>query len=991
MSKKLSGKALVVQIGETETRVAAMVLGAKLPQIQASTIIPTPVGAVEDGTIKDLDAMRSALNAVCSQSEFGRIRKVLFVLASTQVISHVAAVPYMKNRKKLPQILQANADMYFPVDTSDYQVTWQVIGEREVDGEKQIQVQLWATPKALLGRYYLLARDCGLSVAAIDYVGHSFVNGINASYEIPQIPKAKKPKKAKKSKKIDAVEEIEEGINFPEQETTTLFLNLDKDHILMSFVQENQVLLQRLLQRSNYSDADLNDIFMEIEYFHTEFPACVSGDVVVSGSGVEDTQFLMDLEDLVQVPLQRLYCEPDQIWCIALGASLSTLDFGDPMLASVGGKKKVNLNANIPLQPVLLVLGILALAGALVLNMTAQKTWDMELQGLRDQQMILNVQNAAVNGYADKYNEYAAEYAAYSSDWDNLFASVRTYNDNLGLILDELEDILPKDSVVTNLAISEESITMDTAFQEKEDVVYFLLALRQLQYADLTGISDLQVLTQPQTEMGAGTSGLGGIGGASGAGDPTGLGNTSALGAMLGQLGLGGGGGLFGNKKEAAPGEGSFEAAPTEGGKTAAELMQDAQNGTLNPMELMTPEFLQAVQADDVKNGRQEPNRLQDFLVQMALGYSNGSMKPEDLSDTDKAKMLQLLMIYESVNGPITGPSGPSGSTDSGSSGSTSGGSSGSSGSTSGSISIGTSTGSTTGDLLDVPKGEEREKKLKEYGMTVQELKDGLDNLETVAEYAVLDKNYAKTYTKNTMRSLRDDATLKERKEAIRYLLKNDALAMHQFFLIVQEDLARPNSSKILTNKVEPDYWVDLDNRQMFFNSDQALLDKKLPGLIDMLTKNEAAVEATENLIKTYNMLNRKLACSLAVEMDMEKEYTCGMNFELLQDDILSTRTKKDAQLNTVVRKMLSPEAQKHYDNLKPAAGTSTGSSALDSLLEQLLGGTTGGTTMMPEEPAGNFGISVVLTYKEALIQNEQVRKGLDITAKIADPVEVAG
>lgn len=980
MSKKLSGKALVVQIGETETRVACMTLGAKLPQIQASTVIPTPSGAIEDGTIKDLDAMRSALSAVCSQPEFSRVRKVLFVLASTQVITHVAGVPYMKNRKKLPQILQANADMYFPVDTSDYQVTWQVIGEREVDGEKQIQVQLWATPKSLLGRYYLLARDCGLSVAAIDYVGHSFVNGINASYEIPQIPKAKKPKKAKKSRKFDAVEEIEEGINFPEQETTTLFLNLDKDHILMSFVQENQVLLQRLLQRSTYSDADLNDIFMEIEYFHTEFPACVSGDVVVSGSGVEDDRFLMDLEDLVQVPLQRLHCEPDQIWCIALGASLSTLDFGDPMLASVGGKKKVNLNANIPLQPVLLVLGILALAGALVLNMTAQKTWDMELQGLRDQQMILNVQSAAVNGYADKYNEYAAEYAAYSSDWDNLFASVRTYNDNLGLILEELEDVLPKDSVVTNLSIDEQSITMNTAFQEKEDVVYFLLALRQLQYADLTSISDLQVLTQPQTEMDAGTSGVG---------DPTGLGNTSALGAMLGQLGLGGGAGLFGNN-EAAPSEGSLEAAPTEGGKTAAELMQDAQNGTLNPMELMTPEFLEAVQADDVKNGRQEPNRLQDFLVQMVVGYSSGNMKPEDLSDTDKAKMMQLLMIYESVNGPITGPDVPSDSTGNGGGSGSSSGNSGSSGS-SGSISIGTSTGNTTGDLLDVPKGEEREKKLKEYGMTVQELKDGLDNLETVAEYAVLDKNYSKTYTKNTMRSLRDDATLKERKEAIRYLLKNDALAMHQFFLIVQEDMARPNSSKILTNKVEPDYWVDLDNRQMFFNSDQALLDKKLPGLIDMLTKNEAAVEATENLIKTYNMLNRKLACSLTVEMGVEKEYTCGMNFELLQDDILSTRTKKDAQLNTVVRKMLSPEAQKHYDNLKPAAGTSTGSNALDSLLEQLLGGNTGGTTMMPEEPAGNFGISVVLTYKEALIQNEQVRKGLDITAKIADPVEVAG
>ena len=46
MSKLLSGKALVVQIGEFETRVAGMTLGMKLPQVQETAVLETPAGAV---------------------------------------------------------------------------------------------------------------------------------------------------------------------------------------------------------------------------------------------------------------------------------------------------------------------------------------------------------------------------------------------------------------------------------------------------------------------------------------------------------------------------------------------------------------------------------------------------------------------------------------------------------------------------------------------------------------------------------------------------------------------------------------------------------------------------------------------------------------------------------------------------------------------------------------------------------------------------------
>ena len=46
-------------------------------------------------------------------------------------------------------------------------------------------------------------------------------------------------------------------------------------------------------------------------------------------------------------------------------------------------------------------------------------------------------------------------YDAYSADWDTVFDSVRTYNDNLELVLGELEAKLPKKSTVTALSTTE--------------------------------------------------------------------------------------------------------------------------------------------------------------------------------------------------------------------------------------------------------------------------------------------------------------------------------------------------------------------------------------------------------------------------------------------------------------------------------------------------------------------------------------------------------
>ena len=176
--QRLSGRALVVQITEREIRIAQMTLGSDV--ISERVILPTPPNAVEDGQLVGLDALRDAMEPVLRQGLFRRCRKVVFSLCSTQVISESVTVPAVKKQQRLGQMLLANMDEYFPIDPGEYQLSWESVGVEAREDARHLRVQLWAVPRAMLHRYYALANSMGLSVAAVDFCGHSHATAVDA-------------------------------------------------------------------------------------------------------------------------------------------------------------------------------------------------------------------------------------------------------------------------------------------------------------------------------------------------------------------------------------------------------------------------------------------------------------------------------------------------------------------------------------------------------------------------------------------------------------------------------------------------------------------------------------------------------------------------------------------------------------------------------------------------------------------------------------------
>lgn len=911
-NQKLSGRALVVQITEREIRIAQMTLGSDA--ISERVILPTPPNAVEDGQLVGLDALRDAMEPVLRQGLFRRCRKVVFSLCSTQVISESVTVPAVKKQQRLGQMLLANMDEYFPIDPGEYQLSWESVGVEQREDARLLRVQLWAVPRAMLQRYYALANSMGLSVAAVDFCGHSHATAVDADFAMP--------KHAKSSADTD------DGV--------CLYINAESELLLLTFVHNGQVKLQRLLQRGYSQQDDLNEAGIVLDYFSAMPGRARLTSAVLSGGQGKEAGLAPALASLLNVPVEMAETDYGAQWLLCQGAALTALDFGDPELNHITGARAP---INRAWQYGLVFLGGAALTASVLLLLTSKLSWSTELDGLRAQQDRLTALAQQNAGCAENYHNYSSMYDAYSADWDTVFDSVRTYNDNLELVLGELEAKLPKKSTVTALSTTELCLAAQVAFQSKEDAAYFLVALRDVPFMTLNTVSSLTIGPReayspdkmiaalyekaekespvPSTEESAA--------------DSTTESTTDST------------------------EESSTEEPPTEGGYSLDELFSNASSGSVaidgKTLRNMIP-LLKAAGADDSTIAKME--NYADVMERFGV-----TITPDNLS------------ILSGIQGLL--PGGGTTST-SGSSGSTT-------------VTPATPSSGSTSSASGIESVD-----IATLRLSLQYLNSNqLDALQ-----AVYGPVQAKTFS---LEDLRKRSNTTQEKNAIRSLLQNDPAAMYQFFLLMREDIAREEKDQILYDKIFDDIWKNADQHRMFYESDDVMLNKYLPNLLNILTDNKTNVNATIALIRQDQTLSGKLALHLAKEMGEIKEANTALDLVALQKEINSGAAfQRDAATVAAVNALLRKDQQ-----TSGTSGTS-GNTGMDEndllmwILMNQLKNQTGGSGIpdifntgasQTQKPADNrYYLTVVLSYDESLIQAEQTRKGLDRDAKV-EKVEV--
>lgn len=926
--QRLSGRALVVQITEREIRIAQMTLGSDV--ISERVILPTPPNAVEDGQLVGLDALRDAMEPVLRQGLFRRCRKVVFSLCSTQVISESVTVPAVKKQQRLGQMLLANMDEYFPIDPGEYQLSWESVGVEQREDARLLRVQLWAVPRAMLQRYYALANSMGLSVAAVDFCGHSHATAVDADFAMP--------KHAKSSADTD------DGV--------CLYINAESELLLLTFVHNGQVKLQRLLQRGYSQQDDLNEAGIVLDYFSAMPGRARLTSAVLSGGQGKEAGLAPALASLLNVPVEMAETDYGAQWLLCQGAALTALDFGDPELNHITGARAP---INRAWQYGLVFLGGAALTASVLLLLTSKLSWSTELDGLRAQQDRLTALAQQNAGCAENYHNYSNMYDAYSADWDIVFDSVRTYNDNLELVLGELEAKLPKKSTVTALSTTELCLAAQVAFQSKEDAAYFLVALRDVPFMTLNTVSSLTIGPQeaysPDKMIAA-------------------LYEKAEKESPVPSTEESAADGTTESTTDSTE-ESSTEEPPTEGGYSLDELFSNISSGNVaidgKTLRNMIP-LLKAAGADDSTIAKME--NYADVMERFGV-----TITPDNLGILSG---IQGLL----PGGGTTSTPGSSGSTPVTPTTPSTPGSSGSTTVTPTTPSSGSTSSASGIESVDIAA----------LRLSLQYLNSNqLDALQAV--YGPVQE---KTFSLDDLRKRSNTA---QEKNAIRSLLQNDPAAMYQFFLLMREDIAREEKDQILYDKIFDDIWKNADQHRMFYESDDVMLNKYLPNLLNILTDNKTNVNAAIALIRQNQTLSGKLALHLAKEMGEIKEANTALDLVALQKEINSGAAfQRDAATVAAVNALLRKDQQ-----TSGTSGTS-GNTGMDEndllmwILMNQLKNQTGGSgipdifntgTSQTQKPADNrYYLTVVLDYDESLIQAEQTRKGLDRDAKV-EKVEV--
>ena len=203
----MNNRVLSIEIGNSFTKICEIDYKVKKPKVYKVLTVETPEGVVVDGMLQPTQEYADHLvNALGTNGI--RTKKVIFTISSTRVASREVQIPNVK-ANKIEALVKTNANDYFPVDLTQYEIGHYLAGGLTEEGK--LRVMALAVPKALLDSYYQLAQMCGWEVECFDYSSNSL-------YQILRDEKT---------------------------ETVTMMIKIDENNTIVTVLSAGKVLLQR--------------------------------------------------------------------------------------------------------------------------------------------------------------------------------------------------------------------------------------------------------------------------------------------------------------------------------------------------------------------------------------------------------------------------------------------------------------------------------------------------------------------------------------------------------------------------------------------------------------------------------------------------------------------------------------------------------------------------------------------------------------------------
>ncbi len=482
----LPKKLVSIDIGNEWIKVAYIQRKGKKSHFVFGEKIPTPERAVQDGGLSNLTEMAQLIRNVLDKNQI-KEKHVVFSVSSSKIITREVELPHVPY-KKLKNIIELNADEYFPVNLAEYCLDFTISEIIETEEGKKIKVNIVAALKKLIQTYIELARDCHLEIVGVDFSGNSMVNFVQyEKYEGTNLFLNIGPESTMVTIVSNGVVKFSRNILFGTQAIhNSICQHFDVDYNAAVALAKERQLLNPNHKDNPYLHSDvtsgmeqiLNGVARLIDYYSSRNPNPIEQIYIMDGgseiAGAQEyiskffgltvkkvNGFDNFIINSAGVSVDELHYYP-----IALGATLSTMNL---LPLSIKNKDELQAKKRIP---ILISILLMVALGAHFYQGYAQYTSlertkrqiEQDIHGMSDIHAII------------EEHKVALEERDFRIKIENM---TTTQSDGLLTFIQELERTMPEQGFLSAINVTSEALTMNASFRDEETLAQMLTYLKK--------------------------------------------------------------------------------------------------------------------------------------------------------------------------------------------------------------------------------------------------------------------------------------------------------------------------------------------------------------------------------------------------------------------------------------------------------------------------------------------------------------------------------
>ena len=545
----MAGKVISIEIGYSLTRVCETDYKAKIHRIYKNFSILTPEGVINDGALMITPEYVENMKAALAENKM-KSKQVVFTITSAKIASREVVIPFVKDNR-IADVINANASDYFPVDLSQYQLAYSILGVLgETKGNQQYKLLVMAAPKALLSGYYDLAKALKLEVAALDYAGNSIyrvvkdecaqgTNLIIKSDERSTLVMVVQNGAISFTRNIaygvdEAIQSVMDSLNWGQVDSVTKAMDILSQNICVVLPQEtpekqekketpDDLVIEEIAdepekpvtatpeQRAKEDVTNsimplIGSIARVVDYYVSHNTNTTIDRVLFTGLGADIQGLNQLLAQEINHPVEVLTqaagwnfeksfkTKAYGAYLACAGATVAPLGFkaNKEKAGAKPGRSKGKIDGAI-IAYVVLGAGIVASLGMIVSSTFSYGSALKENIELRAQTSELEAIIPVYNEYVTTYNDYIKVSAMYDV--------TRSNNDNFYELLEELEQRLPSDVSVVSLESNRDGVAINMDVPSKNEAAAAVEQMRLFDslYSDSVTVTSVTMTEEEET------------------------------------------------------------------------------------------------------------------------------------------------------------------------------------------------------------------------------------------------------------------------------------------------------------------------------------------------------------------------------------------------------------------------------------------------------------------------------------------------------------